>query len=664
MKRILLLFAAMSATALAFAQSQRMELYEEFSGENSAPSAAVNPAWNILLKANPVKIASITYESNIPNAPGNGSIYRQTRSDVRAREAYYQVPHAPYGRFDGQVINNPADTSKNGSPALMTQNIIDTAYRLSSPFTVTLSHTFHPFYDSVVVSMTITASQPFTAPSTLKAWVAMEETAIHLSAPTGSSGEKDFYNVFRMMLPVNPANTGGGPTRASLGYTLPNVWTNGQSQTISMTVAVPSYIYDKSQIAFVAFVQDSATYQVEQAAFSAAQPMKISSRASALYGPGFLNCGITSVTPVVTIQDIGTDTLVSCTINLQLDANPAITQNWTGSLKYKDTLRVTLAPVAVTPGPHTLAAWTTIPNGHAEINTIINKTLLFNVEGAAIAAPLIQGFTPSGGGPPAFPPPFWIVVNATNGGGGGGGGFGRPGWRQSNNVGDIAPGSATINFMATNVGEKDYLYAQNVDLSAAPTATCLFNLAHIQARTESDSLIIQASSNCGTTWSTVYAKGGAGLATAPSDTNQFTPSAAQWRSEAVNLNSFAGTGNTNVLIRFKGVSAGGNTLFIDDINISNSPMSVRENTLLGNMKVYPNPFSDNATIALDLKQAGDVKITLTNVLGQVVYSADKGLMQAGQNLIAFNGSSLSQGLYFLNITSGNKSLTQKVTISK
>jgi hypothetical protein len=662
MKRILLLFAGMSATALAFAQSQRMELFEEFSGENSAPSAAVNPAWNILLKANTTKIATITYESNIPSAPGNGSIYRQTRSDVRTREAYYKVPHAPYGRFDGQVINNPADTSTSGSPTLMTQNIIDTAYRLSSPFTVSLSHSFHPLYDSVVVTMTITASQAFTAPSTLKAWAAMEETAIHLSAPTGTSGEKDFYNVFRMMLPVNPANTGGGPTRASLGYTLPKVWTSGQTQTISMTAAIPTYIYDKSQIAFVAFVQDSATYQVEQAAVSLAKPLQISSRVSALYGPGFLSCGMTTLTPVVTIQNMGTDTLVSCTINLQLDANTAVTQNWTGALKYKDSLRVTLAPLAITPGGHTIAAWSTIPNGHVEINNIINKTISFNVEGPAAMAPLIQGFAPSGGGPPVFPPAGWLVVNAPNTGGGGFGG--RPGWRQSNNVGDIALGSASINFMATPVGEKDYLYAQNVDLSMAPTATCLFNLAHAQARTESDSLLIQASSNCGTSWTTVYSKGGAALATAPSDTNQFSPSAAQWRSEVVNLNAFAGTGNNNVIIRFKGVSAGGNTLFIDDVNISNSPMGIQENTILGSLKIYPNPFSEHATIAFNLKQAGDVKITLSTVLGQVVYTTDKGMMQAGQNLIEFSGSSLSTGMYFLNISSGNKSLTEKVSISK
>jgi hypothetical protein len=661
MKRGLLLAVCIGAATCSFAQSQRLELFESFSCENSTVSASVDPAWNSLVNANTNKIATITYQTNTPSAPGFGSLYRQNRGDVRARNAYYHIPHAPYGRFDGQVINSPTDTTMNGSPALMTQNIIDTAYRMSSPFTVVLSHSFHPAYDSVVVTMQITATQAFTTPSVLKAYAAMEEKAIHLNAPTGTNGQKDFYNVMRLMLPYGPIGGGGNP-RPSTGYNLPSTWTNGQTQTITMTAAVPTYIYDKGMICFVGFLQDSATYQVEQAAVSAPIPLANSSKAISLRGFSFISCGVTSVTPTVTIQNRGTNTLTSCNINFQLDATTAVIQPWNGNLVTNDSITVTLPAQAITPGAHAFTAWTTVPNGFSELNTLTKQGVNFNIEGTPATAPLIQGFPQDFNNPPVFPPANWILVNASRGFGGGGGG--RPGWQLNNNVGDIALGSAVIDFMRSPLNEKDYLYTQNVDLSAATTATLQFNYAHCQARTESDSLVILASSNCGSSWTSVYAKGGPALSTAPNDTTPFAPSAAQWKTEVVNLGSFAGSGHNNVIICFKGVSAGGNALYLDDVNISNSPMGIQENSIVHSLSIYPNPFSDNTTIAFSLSRAENVKLSVSNVLGQTVFSSEHGNLPAGANTLNFNGNNLPAGMYFMNLQTGDKVITRKVTINK
>jgi len=653
MKKITFLLSLACLTLSMGAQSQRIELYEEFSGENSVPASTVDPALHTLLQANNTKIVPITYMTNLPSAPaGFGSLYSQDRRDERARMTYYNVSWVPYARFDGKALPNAADTSKNGLASLLTQNIIDTTYTdMNAPFTVALSHTFHPAYDSIVVTMTITATRAYTATSTLKAQIALEEAAIHLSSATGSNGVKDFYNVCRVMIPAatgGPGPGGGG----SPGTTLPAVWTNGQAKTITYTVVMPTTIYDKGQICFAGFVQDSASRRVEQAGFSVPQPIKDDATITSLTGLPFITCS-TSVTPVITLYDRGTDTLKTCSIVYTLDALAPVSVPWSGSLPTGSSASVTLPTLTgLAAGTHTLLVSPSGPNGMFAFNTNnISQTGNFTVEGAAAAAPLVEPFNP-GGGPGSFPPTGWSIQNP------GGGST----WRQSNTAGNLAPGSAEMRFPRSLPGSVEFLYTPNTDLSAKPTALLTFAVAHAQARTESDSLVVEASSDCGTTWIGVYGKGGAGLATSPKDTTQtYVPaSAADWRTDTINMNAFGG--KNNVLLRFKAISAAGNNLFVDDVNLSGAALGIFENPSFTGVNIYPNPFSANARIDLNLLKAESVQITVTNTLGELVSPAQILSLQSGTNSVMLNGAGLSEGMYFVNLTSGNYRESKKISI--
>jgi PKD repeat protein len=83
----------------------------------------------------------------------------------------------------------------------------------------------------------------------------MEKTITFATAP-GSNGETVFYNVMRKMYP----NANGNVLESS--------WTNGQTKTFSFKAKVPTYIYSFPQLAVVAWVQDDATKNVKQSAFS------------------------------------------------------------------------------------------------------------------------------------------------------------------------------------------------------------------------------------------------------------------------------------------------------------------------------------------------------------------------------------------------------------
>ncbi|MBD3166133.1 T9SS type A sorting domain-containing protein [bacterium] len=61
---------------------------------------------------------------------------------------------------------------------------------------------------------------------------------------------------------------------------------------------------------------------------------------------------------------------------------------------------------------------------------------------------------------------------------------------------------------------------------------------------------------------------------------------------------------------------------------------------------YPNPFNPETTIQFSLREAGDVRLTVYNVHGQVVETIADGTFNAGRHEIAFNASHLAGGIYF------------------
>ena len=55
---------------------------------------------------------------------------------------------------------------------------------------------------------------------------------------------------------------------------------------------------------------------------------------------------------------------------------------------------------------------------------------------------------------------------------------------------------------------------------------------------------------------------------------------------------------------------------------------------------------------------------VVNVLGEVVYTSNGGVMQAGNQKLTFDGSGLSNGFYFVNLTIGKSTITKKVSLRK
>ncbi len=211
-------------------------------------------------------------------------------------------------------------------------------------------------------------------------------------------------------------------------------------------------------------------------------------------------------------------------------------------------------------------------------------------------------------------------------------------------------------------GDVDMVTLDPMSFTGATGHSLTFDVAYRQYSTENDNLRVEVSTNCGTTWTSVYNKSGTTLSTMAASTTSFSPTAAaNWRNETVNLASYAG--QSNVLVRFKGTSAYGNNLYVDNINIS-ATVGVEENNLVNGVNVYPNPMTDLASVDFNLSTNNNVSIVIVNTVGQLVKTENLGNMSAGIHTYLMDASSLSNGLYFLNITVGNSTITKKVAINK
>jgi hypothetical protein len=66
---------------------------------------------------------------------------------------------------------------------------------------------------------------------------------------------------------------------------------------------------------------------------------------------------------------------------------------------------------------------------------------------------------------------------------------------------------------------------------------------------------------------------------------------------------------------------------------------------------YPNPFNPNTTIRFSLPEATQLKITIYNMLGELVDTIADGTYEAGYHKVTFDASNLSSGAYIYRIES-------------
>ncbi|MBC7382502.1 MAG: T9SS type A sorting domain-containing protein [Bacteroidia bacterium] len=108
-----------------------------------------------------------------------------------------------------------------------------------------------------------------------------------------------------------------------------------------------------------------------------------------------------------------------------------------------------------------------------------------------------------------------------------------------------------------------------------------------------------------------------------------------------------------------------NTFFHLQVDPAGIPAGMTENDgVLKITSIFPNPANKTTTIAFGLKSNTEVKISITNLIGQSVKSLDLGKVNTGSYEFPIELSELNAGIYMISITAGNTTHTQKLIIAE
>ncbi len=228
-------------------------------------------------------------------------------------------------------------------------------------------------------------------------------------------------------------------------------------------------------------------------------------------------------------------------------------------------------------------SWTwTFAGGTPSVSSVQNPTVTYNTAGtysvqlvatnangsstysvagyinvsSAVSLPLIEGFQSA-----TFPPTNWYVNDV---------GSDNVKWKLSTAAGYSTTQSALFDNYNDSINNRDELKTY-VNLSGYSSAKMTFYRSYSQTFTSPyiDTLEIGVSTNCGTSITSAFLKGGSQLSTSPAANtgSVYTPTAiTQWQKDSIDLAPYIG--QTNVMIAFINRGHYGDGIYIDNINIT------------------------------------------------------------------------------------------------
>lgn len=347
-------FLMLFAPVFIFAQSTKIVLIEEGSNASCAPCAAANPAFHALTTPyeDAGEVVVLKYQWFFP---GFDPMHEHNPTEVNARfQAYYGQNGVPTGFLDGNDYV--------GHIANFTSNMINTAVAGTSPFDITIDAQMSEDFTTINVTVDVECTEAIANNSNMKLRIAVVEKEINFDTAPGSNGEKVFYNIMKKFLP------------GTSGLSLANSFTLGE--TISFTESWEhANVYDLSQLAVVAFIQDDDNKEVLQAGkanvqFTVSDQDALAALESKAVSAEYVDAAVCeyNITPTVKIRNNGNNDLTSCVIEYKVNNGSVRTFNWTGSIATLGAEVVTLPEIPffhANPN-NTLYVDVKSPNGQAD----------------------------------------------------------------------------------------------------------------------------------------------------------------------------------------------------------------------------------------------------------------------------------------------------------
>ena len=353
---VLSIFWAFQLTA----QSQ-MVLIEEVTQASCGACAAQNPAFDALLQANTDKVTVLKYHAALP---GFDQINIDNPEEVQSRLNYYNFVGVPPVAFINGARTANDCGAYEGAPACLDQFDINMAYNTTPVFNLEVNASY--VNNTLNVTGTLTANDA--ADGDLKLRLALAEQFVQYDdAPGGTNNETEYQHVFKKFV-TGAAGTG-----------LSDSWSSGDSYTFDESMDLTGIpIYDHTRLEIIAFVQDDSNGSVLQAAKDTDIPLTVSFANNAVAFdikglPEELCAGAQTITPILTLQNGGNNTLTSAEIIYAVNGGTQQSFTWTGTLNTLDRVDVPLPAYTFNvSNTNTVSISVQNPNGTNDENTADN----------------------------------------------------------------------------------------------------------------------------------------------------------------------------------------------------------------------------------------------------------------------------------------------------
>lgn len=223
-----------------------------------------------------------------------------------------------------------------------------------------------------------------------------------------------------------------------------------------------------------------------------------------------------------------------------------------------------------------------------------------------------------------------------------------------------------------NPNSEIILESPSYDFKHNPGALFSFKYAYaMQTPTNKDIFKVQASKNCGSTWTDVWAPSNITLAQTSGGTTSdiYYPIFEDWKLKNIiqQPQFYPFTTEENVLIRFYfkenvGGTINGNRFYLDEVNFT-APVGINELTKAIELNVYPNPSSAEFNLSFRLSEAAKVKYQVNSVEGKVLIQQSEKIYSEGAHEISINAESkLAQGVYFISLELNGIKMIKKIIV--
>lgn len=292
-----------------------------------------------------------------------------------------------------------------------------------------------------------------------------------------------------------------------------------------------------------------------------------------------------------------------------------------------------------TPGTYSVGLTVSNANGSNAVTKVSYVTVT-----NPIALPLAEGFQTL-----PFLPNNWSSFNVNND---------NVFWNRQTGIGGftVNASDATARFDNYNIdagGERDEMRTPKYIFSNVAVAKLRFDVSYRQYDNQySDTLEVKLSNNCGASWTSIYNKGGATLAsvTGTQQTTQFVPTAAQWRTDSINVSALA-AGQGNIMFSFLNRGWYGQSLYVDNINLffpaPTTTFNIPTSICVGSSATMTNNTTGAASYTWNFPGGSPATSTATN---PVVSYASAGVYSV--TVISVNGTSTSQLTKTISVVNG------------